>query len=146
MTTKYFAWIQARRGALAVAWTVGAGLVLVAIAGSAVRADPPGSPPAVLNAPLAPAAQEIIGERPSPQHVWIAGHWRWQDRQYGWMAGHWEVPPRANVVWIEPRLESRDQGSVLVEGCWRDAAASPAAPVVAVWMSPWWTMVRGPSL
>ena len=33
---------------------------------------------AVIKEPLQPAAsQEIIEERPSPQHVWIAAHWRW---------------------------------------------------------------------
>src|ERR1700712_4550687 len=52
---------------------------------------------AVVREPLTPAAsQEIIEERPSPQHIWIAGHWRWQDSRYAWIAGRWDLPPRAN--------------------------------------------------
>src|ERR1019366_198606 len=84
---------------------------------------------AVIKEPLQSAAsQEIIEERPSPQHVWIAGHWRWQEGRYAWIAGRWDLPPRANTVWIEPHWEKRGNGYVLVGGYWQ--ATAPAAPAV----------------
>ena len=84
---------------------------------------------AIVPQPLTPAAsQEIIEERPSAQHIWIGGHWRWQENRYAWIAGHWDLPPRANVVWVEPRWDKRGTGFVLAGGYWQEAA--PAAPVV----------------
>ena len=57
---------------------------------------------AVVREPLTPAAsQEIIEERPSPQHIWIAGHWRWQDSRYAWIAhsaGAWTNRTRRGLV------------------------------------------------
>jgi hypothetical protein len=84
---------------------------------------------AVIREPLQPAAsQEIIAERPSPQHVWIAGHWRWQDGRYAWIAGRWDLPPRPGVVWVEPRWEQRGTGYVLAGGYWQ--ATAPVAPAI----------------
>lgn len=85
---------------------------------------------AVVREPLTPAAsQEIIDERPSAQHVWLAGHWRWQDGRYAWIAGRWELPPRANVVWVEPRWEKRANGFVLAGGYWQETAPVATASV-----------------
>ena len=84
---------------------------------------------AVIKEPLQPAAsQEIIDERPSPQHMWIAGHWRWQDGRYTWVAGRWDLPPRTNLVWVEPRWERRGNGVVLAGGYWQEALAPVAMP------------------
>src|SRR2546426_1121640 len=77
---------------------------------------------AVIKEPLQPAAsQEIIEERPSQSHVWIAGHWGWRLGRHVWISGHWDLPPRGNVVWVEPRWERRGSGYVFVEGYWHDA-------------------------
>jgi hypothetical protein len=104
--------------------------------------EAPSLPPAaIIKAPLAPSvSQEIIDERPSPQHVWIAGHWRWQDGNYVWIASHWELPPRANLAWVEPRWDQKANGYVLAGGYWQDAgpqvvvvtpsAPPPPAPVI----------------
>lgn len=98
---------------------------------------------ATIKEPLQPAAsQEIIEERPSYQHVWIAGHWKWQDGRYAWIAGRWEVPPRPNLDWVEPRWEKRGNGYVLAGGYWFDDGipnnnASPApTPVTTVQGTP----------
>ena len=75
---------------------------------------------AVLNEPLQSAAsQEVIEQQPSQRHVWIAGHWRWQEGRYAWIAGRWDLPPRANVVWVEPRWERRGESWIFVRGVWR---------------------------
>ncbi len=62
---------------------------------------------------------EVIEGRPSPQHVWIAGHWNW-DGQWVWLKGHWEVPPRERAEWVPGHWAERPRGWVWVEGHWRD--------------------------
>ena len=79
---------------------------------------------AIVREPMQPAAsQEIMEERPSAQHVWVSGHWRWQDGRYAWIAGKWDLPPRANVVWVEPRWERRGTGYILAGGYWQESAS-----------------------
>ena len=117
------------------------GLTLACLGGRALAQSPaiPDAPTvpiaptlpdtAVIKEPLQPAAsQEIIDERPSPSHLWVAGHWRWQEGRYAWIAGRWEIPPRANVMWVEPRWEKRGNGVVLAGGYWQEAPAQVAMP------------------
>ena len=117
------------------------GLALAALTGFAQQSAIPDAPTvpmaptlpdaAVVREPLAPAAsQEIAEERPSGQHLWVAGHWRWQDNRYAWIAGRWEMPPRANVVWVEPRWDRRGNGYVLGGGYWQETAVPTSSPVI----------------
>jgi hypothetical protein len=94
-------------------------------------------PPApIVERPLPPAvSQEVPEPRPSPQHIWVAGHWRWQEGSYAWIAPHWELPPIPNATWVEPRWEKRGNGYVLVGGYWDQPPAgtpSPATPAPSV--------------
>lgn len=88
----------------------------------------PGLPDAaIVKEPKPPAAsQEVIDERPSSQHVWVSGHWRWQETQYVWVAGRWDLPPRANVSWVEPRWERRGNGYILTGGYWQEYSGQAA--------------------
>jgi hypothetical protein len=63
---------------------------------------------------------EVIVARPSPRHVWIAGYWRHDGHRYVWVSGRWVMPPRRDVIWIEPRWEFRSGGYFFVEGHWGD--------------------------
>jgi hypothetical protein len=72
----------------------------------------------VVSAPPAPQAPEAIPDRPSTQHVWVAGYWTWQNNRYAWMAGHWEVPPFAGAAWVNPRTESESGNFRFYEGHW----------------------------
>jgi hypothetical protein len=91
-------------------------------------------PPApIVDKPLQPAvAQEVQEEQPSPQHMWVPGHWRWQEGAYSWVSAHWELPPVPNASWVPPRWEAKGSGYVLVEGSWQEAtppaAGAPSAP------------------
>lgn len=79
---------------------------------------------ATLREPMQPqVSQEIIEERPTVQHVWVSGHWRWQEGRYAWIAGRWDLPPRANVAWVDPRWEKKGNGYVLAGGYWQEAPA-----------------------
>jgi hypothetical protein len=62
---------------------------------------------------------EVIEARPSPQHVWIAGHWTWEG-EWVWVKGHWEAPPRERAEWVPGHWVERPNGWVWVEGHWRD--------------------------
>jgi hypothetical protein len=119
---------------------IGLGLAFAGLAGFAQVPSIPDAPTvpmapalpdaAVVAQPLTPASsQEIIEERPSAQHVWLAGHWRWQDGRYAWIAGRWELPPRGGVVWVEPRWEKRANGFVLAGGYWQETGAVAMASV-----------------
>jgi hypothetical protein len=48
-------------------------------------------------APPAPQT-EVVVVRPSPSHVWIAGHWVWQGH-WVWAPGHWHAG-RPGHVWV----------------------------------------------
>ena len=112
-----------------------AGLLAAADAGFPAIPDAPTVPvapmlpdSAMVKEPLQPqVSQEIIEERPSTQHVWVSGHWRWQDGRYAWIAGRWDLPPRANVAWVEPRWEKKGNGYVLAGGYWQEAPAGGRA-------------------
>jgi hypothetical protein len=93
----------------------------------AVPATPRPPQELVINQPPPPPQREVIPERPTAAHVWIPGHWGWQNRHV-WIAGRWETPPRANVTWVPPRWETRGTGYVLIEGYWRDAGITVTAP------------------
>jgi hypothetical protein len=34
---------------------------------------------------------EVIPERPSPRHVWVAGHWEERGNGRAWVEGRWEL-------------------------------------------------------
>lgn len=105
----------------------------VALAGAAaVSLAQPGQPPAVgqvspaplLDKPLPPSTLDTVGDQPTPQHVYVSGHWRWQDGAYVWDSGHWELPPAPGAVWAAPRWEKKDNGYVLDEGYWQEGGAA----------------------
>ncbi len=122
-----------------------AGVVLSAASLFAANSVPnaPTVPPApVMDRPLTPAANDVPGDAPSGQHVWVPGHWRWSEGAYVWEAGRWELPPVAGVVWHAPEWRQQGNGFGLKEGYWAEpapqtaqvvpapAAAAPAAQVV----------------
>jgi hypothetical protein len=90
---------------------LGAALLLIAFGGCAREIIVRDRPPA--------ARVEVIEARPSPAHVWIAGHWNW-DGEWVWIKGHWEVPPRERAEWIPGHWVERPRGWVWEEGHWRD--------------------------
>src|ERR1700754_2080888 len=73
------------------------------------------APAPVVEKPLTPAANDTPGEQPTPQHVWVPGHWRWSEGAYVWESGRWEIPPTANVSWVPPRWEQQGNGYALKE-------------------------------
>ncbi len=89
------------------------------------------SPAPLLDKPLPPSTPDVVGDQPTPQHVYVSGHWRWQDGAYVWDSGHWELPPAPGADWVGPRWEKRDSGYVLDEGYWQEGTASVEAGAAA---------------
>lgn len=119
-----------RAASLAAAVLLGSTGLIAASVGQA-----PTVPPApIVDQPLAPAANDTPDEQPTPQHMWVPGHWRWSEGSYVWEAGRWEVPPVPNVTWIAPQWQPQGSGYVLKEGFWQEidpAAAAAAQPNAA---------------
>jgi hypothetical protein len=47
-----------------------------------------------------PPQQEVMSESPSPQYVWVSGHWNRTPDSWSWSAGQWVQPPFSNAYWI----------------------------------------------
>ena len=66
-----------------------------------------------------PPRREVIVERPSPRHIWVAGYHRWDGRQYVWTPGTWVVPPQPYYHrWVAGHWRHAPGGWVFVEGHW----------------------------
>lgn len=100
-------------------------------AANAVGNAPTVPPAPVVEKPLAPAANDAPGDQPSTQHVWVPGHWRWNEGAYVWETGRWEVPPAPNVAWFAPEWQQQNNGYVLREGYWAEPTPQPARVVSA---------------
>jgi hypothetical protein len=85
-----------------------------------VPADPPTPATTTTVVTQAPPEleQEVVLARPSPQDVWLAGYWTWQNDRYEWMAGHWQLPPNSNATWVAPRWEHEGNAYRFYEGHW----------------------------
>src|ERR1041385_3092672 len=99
-------------------------------AAAAVANAPSVAPAPIVDKPLPPAGNDTPGDQPSPQHVWVPGHWRWSEGAYVWETGRWEVPPASNMMWTAPQWQQSGNGFVLKEGYW-DEAPPPPAPASA---------------
>jgi len=72
----------------------------------------------VMQAPPAPPPPAAVPERPTSQHVWLAGYWTWQNNRYEWMAGHWAMPPHSAANWVNPRWAPEGGSYRFHEGYW----------------------------
>ncbi len=51
-----------------------------------------------------PPQVEVITVRPSPEHVWVHGHWVWYGGRWHWRAGYWRRE-RVGCVWVAGHWE-----------------------------------------
>jgi len=72
---------------------------------------------------VAPPAlrEEVVVERPGPDHVWIGGYWDWRPamHNYEWVGGRWERPPHPGAVWVAHRYEHGRRGWRYHPGYWK---------------------------
>jgi hypothetical protein len=60
--------------------------------------EPPVVEPTYVAVP--PPQQEIITTAPSPQYVWVNGHWDRTPDKWNWVGGTWVKPPYSNAYWM----------------------------------------------
>ena len=79
--------------------------------------------------PVAPVVLVVKPACPSPQHVWIDGHWKWNKKmsQYVWVEGYWIVA-KPGKVWIGGHWIEGPHGHKWVEGYWAKGAGNPNKP------------------
>lgn len=58
-----------------------------------------------------------VGFAPSMEHIWVPGHWTWQERSYAWRSGYWSMG-QENWVWIPARYHWTPRGHVFCQGYW----------------------------
>ncbi len=105
---------------------LGVALFGLAAAPLAAAPTPDASPAPLLDKPLPPSATDAVDDQPSPQHVYVSGHWTWKDGAYTWVGGAWELPPSPTAEWVGPRWEKKDSGYVLIEGVWQEGGSETA--------------------
>ncbi len=96
------------------------------VGGPSRQAIPPPPPVAVQpqEAPITanveppPMREEVVVPAPSPQHVWIQGHWAWNGG-WVWQPGYWAIPPRPYAQWVPGHWRHQPGGWVWVAGHWR---------------------------
>lgn len=49
---------------------------------------------------MPPPRPEVITAEPSPDHVWISGHWERDPDTWTWIKGEWIKPPLLPVRWV----------------------------------------------
>ncbi len=62
---------------------------------------------------------EVIGVAPGAGYAWVAGRWRWDQRQYVWVPGRWVAPERGYRAWQPGHWVQDRAGWYWVEGRWR---------------------------
>lgn len=89
-----------------------------------VRGQVPIEDPPVVSAtylPPPPPQQEVIVPSPSPQFVWIAGHWDRTPDKWKWNPGTWVKPPFFNAYWSPGYWQHRGGKYVWEDAHWAAA-------------------------
>ena len=64
--------------------------------------------------------QENPPPQPSPNAVWIRGHYTYTGTGYQWESGRWEVPPAGTGTYVQPSWQpAANGGYVYVRGHWQ---------------------------
>jgi hypothetical protein len=48
-----------------------------------------------------PLPEEIAGERPSTDHIWVPGEWKRDQDEWAWESGRWMKPPHKHARWMK---------------------------------------------
>jgi hypothetical protein len=105
-----------RLAVLSVAFALVSGCIVERPRARVYYTEPP--PVVVTQAPPAPLSEQVP-VAPGPDFVWIAGHWHWNGNRWVWNRGYFARPPRRGAVWVAPRFEAHEGGSLFIGGYWR---------------------------
>jgi hypothetical protein len=79
--------------------------------------QPPAPIEVQYEAPPPPPQYEVIPVAPSPNHLWIAGHWGWQGGRHYWNPGRYEVR-RVGMQWRAASWQRNGRGWRYAPGHW----------------------------
>ncbi len=65
-----------------------------------------------------PARVESVPERPSADHVWVAGYWTRWNGQWAWVDGRFVPRPSPGAAWTAGRWEARGSRWGWIPGRW----------------------------
>jgi hypothetical protein len=76
--------------------------------------------PTAIVAPLGPPPMraEIPPPAPSPDSLWLVGHWNWDGEKYAWAPGRYIQRPAPTANWMPGYWEQESQGWVWTDGHW----------------------------
>lgn len=74
-----------------------------------------------------PPRAELNTVRPSPKHVWIAGHWKWAGSNYVWINGRW-VKGRPGNTWVPGSWVQKGTYWVWTSGHWKKTGTGGPKP------------------
>jgi surface antigen len=77
-----------------------------------------GQPVAAVPAYPAPPPEVVVAQ-PTPDSVWVPGHWEWNGAQYVWIQGYWAVPPPGFSVYVQGVWVERGGGYYYRRPYWR---------------------------
>jgi hypothetical protein len=110
-----------------------------ALLGAPAAAQAQGLGDSIVRVQIAPPAPqvEVIPTAPSPQHVWISGHWTWNGSRYVWQSGRWDAL-RVGYVWSPAHWAQEPSGAwVFRPGQWVvQGAGGGVTPGVVVTQAP----------
>jgi hypothetical protein len=70
-----------------------------------------------------PEAAEVVAVAPTPDHVFIRGHWEWNGTRYVFKRGRYIRRPHDYAVWVEGHWQNTDRGWYWQGGHWGEAQA-----------------------
>ena len=70
-----------------------------------------------------PMRVEVTPVAPSPNHVWIAGHWMWRGNRHVWVNGYYRMAPRPGRRWVQSRWVNQGGQWVFYDGYWQNGPA-----------------------
>jgi hypothetical protein len=74
-----------------------------------------------VKSPPPPPKHETKTSAPSSSHVWVEGHWDYNESNdnWEWEEGSWEVPPEGGSTWKKPEYEEHGGKQVYKPGRWK---------------------------
>jgi hypothetical protein len=86
-----------------------------------------GDEAAIVPYPPPPAMVETIPDRPSPNALWLDGHWEWTGRDFSWRRGQWDILPAPGAYYAPATTVRRPNGQLFYYvGRWHLADGTPS--------------------
>jgi hypothetical protein len=76
---------------------------------------------AYVHFPPPPEAAEVVAVAPTPDRVYIRGHWEWEGSRYVWVGSRYIRRPNPHAAWVEAHWQSSPRGWYWQNGHWAES-------------------------